>query len=390
MFLFVEILFFLSAYAIFHTYIFYPFLLYVFSKIKKKQPTHVFESTDKWPEIAVICAAYNEEKVIEEKIKSTFATSYPKEKIKFYIGTDACNDNTVSIIKKLQEKHPTLTLVEFTERTGKIGIINNLCEEAKAPIFVMTDANVFFKEDTFYELVKHFKNTDVQLVCGNIVKLALNTETITKNELQYMHFENFLKSAESNLWNVVLGAEGGCYAIRKESCPVVPLNFNVDDFFITCHVLNNKGKVLFENEAIVYEDTIADTEGEYRRKARIATGNFQNLFYFKKLALRFWTSASFSFLSHKVLRWITPFLFLINCIACALLIQTNAFFEVVLFFQMLFLIAPLLNNLLIKVGIKIKPLISISHFVIMNAALVTGFYRYCKGVERSVWQPVKR
>ena len=126
MFLFVEILFFLSAYAIFHTYIFYPFLLYVFSKIKKKQPTHVFESTDKWPEIAVICAAYNEEKVIEEKIKSTFATSYPKEKIKFYIGTDACNDNTVSIIKKLQEKHPTITLVEFTERTGKIGIINNL------------------------------------------------------------------------------------------------------------------------------------------------------------------------------------------------------------------------------------------------------------------------
>lgn len=374
----------------FHTYVFYPFLLYVFSKIKKKTPINIFESTDEWPEIAVICAAYNEEKVIEEKIKSTFATSYPKEKIKLYIGTDACSDNTVLIIKKLQEKYPALILVEFTERTGKIGIINKLCEEAKAPIFIMTDANVFFKENTCYELVKHFKNTDVQLVCGNIVKLALNTETITKNELQYMHFENFIKSAESKLWNVVLGAEGGCYAIRKENCPVVPLNFNVDDFFITCHVLNNKGKVLFEDMAIVYEDTMADTEGEYRRKARIATGNFQNLFYFKKLALRFWTSTSFAFLSHKVLRWITPFLFLINCIACALLLQTNAFFAVVLFFQMLFLITPLLNSITTKLGIKIKPLISASHFVIMNMALVTGFYRYCRGVERSVWQPVKR
>ena len=390
MFLFLEILFFLTAYAMFHTYIVYPFLLYVVSKNKKNVTVDIFESADEWPEIAVICAAYNEEKVIEEKIKSTFATSYPKEKIKFYIGTDACNDNTVPIIKKLQEKYPALKLVEFTERTGKIGIINKLFEEAKAPIFVMTDANVFFKEDTFYQLVKHFKNADVQLVCGNIVKLALNTETITKNELQYMHFENFLKSAESNLWDVVLGAEGGCYAIRKESCPVVPLNFNVDDFFITCHVLNNNGKVLFEDEAIVYEDTIADTEGEFRRKARIATGNFQNLFYFKKLALRFWTSASFAFLSHKVLRWITPFLFLINCITCAMIIRTNILFKVILCAQLLILITPLLNNLLIKLGIKIKPLISISHFVIMNIALVTGFYRYCKGVERSVWQPVKR
>ena len=374
----------------FHTYIFYPFLLFVFSKNKTKVSANLFSVTDELPEIAVICAAYNEEKVIEEKIKSTFTTAYPKEKVSFYIGTDACSDNTVPTIKRLQEKYPALKLFEFTERTGKIGIINKLFEEAKAPIFIMTDANVFFKEDTFYKLVMHFKNEDVKLVCGNIVKLALNSETITKNELQYMHFENFLKSAESNLWNIVLGAEGGCYAIRKESCPIVPLNFNVDDFFITCYVLNSKGKVLFENEAVVYEDTIADTEGEFRRKARIATGNFQNLFYFKNLALRFWTSTSFAFLSHKVLRWITPFLFLINCITCALLIRTHIMFEIVLCAQFVFLIIPLLNNLLIKVGIKIKPLISVSHFVIMNMALVTGFYRYCKGVERSVWQPVKR
>jgi cellulose synthase/poly-beta-1,6-N-acetylglucosamine synthase-like glycosyltransferase len=389
-FLFIEILFFLSAYAMLHTYIFYPFLVYVFSKNKSEVVSDLFQSADEWPDITVICAAYNEEKVIEEKIKSTFATSYPKEKISFYIGTDACSDNTVSIIKKLQEKYPALKLVEFTERTGKIGIINRLFEEAKTPVFIMTDANVFFKENTFCELVKHFKNADIKLVCGNIVKIALNKETITKNELQYMHFENILKSAESKLWSIVLGAEGGCYAIRKESCPVVPLNFNVDDFFITCNVLSNGGKILFEDKAVVYEDTIADTEGEFRRKARIATGNFQNLFYFKKLVLRFWTSASFAFLSHKVFRWLTPFLFLINCVASALLIRVNGFFEIVFCFQMLILITPLLSSIVIKLGIKIKPLISLSHFVIMNAALVTGFYRYCKGVERSVWQPVKR
>ena len=373
-----------------HTYVVYPAILFVFSKSRKTSNDNLVQSKDECPEIAIICAAYNEEKVIEQKIKSTFATSYPQEKISFYIGTDACNDNTVSIIKKLQQKYPTLKLYEFTERTGKIGIINRLCAEAKAPVLIMTDANVFFKEDTFFHLAKHFNNKSVQMVCGNIVKLALDKETITKTELQYMNFENFLKSSESKLWSVVIGAEGGCYAIRKESCPVVPLNFNVDDFFITCHVLNNGGKILFEDKAIVYEDTIADTEGEFRRKARIATGNFQNLFYFKKMALQFWTITSFAFISHKILRWITPFLFLINCIASAFLFSANIFFEIIFCLQLLILITPLINGPAIKLGIKIKPLISLSHFVIMNAALVTGFYRYCKGVERSVWQPVKR
>ena len=79
-----------------------------------------YQLNDELPEIAIICAAYNEETVIAQKIDSTFETNYPKEKIVFYIGTDACNDNTVAIIKEYQKKVPLLKLVEFTERTGKI------------------------------------------------------------------------------------------------------------------------------------------------------------------------------------------------------------------------------------------------------------------------------
>jgi len=388
--LFFYILFFLSVYAMVHTYVVYPCLLYVFSKNGKNKTENLYTPNDALPDIAVICAAYNEERVIEEKIKSVFANNYPKEKISFYIGTDACSDNTVPIIKRLQTKYPLLKLVEFTERSGKINILNKLCALAQADVFVMTDANVYFKEDTFFELVKHFKNEDVKLVCGNIVKRALNKETVTKNELQYLNFENFLKSAESKLWQIVIGAEGGCYALRRDSYLDIPPHFIADDFFITCHVLNTDGKILFEESAVVHEDASAETKGEFRRKARIATGNFQNLAYFKNLLRNPFSKIGFAYISHKVLRWLTPFFFLINLICCVLLLKSCALFAYILVVELFMLLTPLLNSLLEKMGAKVKLLISISHFVVMNRALFVGFVRYCRGVTSSVWQPVRQ
>ena len=373
-----------------HTYVLYPTLLWLLTKNKKNKNTVQYSPQDNLPTIAVICAAYNEEKVIEEKIISTFNTNYPKEKIVFCIGTDACNDKTVSIIKTMQVGYPNLKLVEFTARTGKIGIINKLCPDANAQVLVMTDANVFFKENTFFELTKHFKNTEVQLVCGNINKRPLNKETVTTNELKYMNFENYLKYAESKQWNTVMGAEGGCYALRKEAYRNVPSNFNVDDFFITCLSLRNKKQILFEPEALVYEDLASNTKNEFRRKARIATGNFQNLFYFKDLLFRFWTGRGFAFLSHKVLRWLTPFFFLLNYISCVMLIKTNILFEVFFYCLLFLLLIPIINWFLVAVKIRIKIFISLSHFMVMNAALFVGFVRYTKGVSSSVWQPVDR
>jgi cellulose synthase/poly-beta-1,6-N-acetylglucosamine synthase-like glycosyltransferase len=385
-----QIVFFATAYLMIHTYVVYPFFLYILSRNRTPKNRIQYKPNDALPEIAVICAAYNEEVVIAEKIESIFNTTYPKEKVAFYIGTDACTDDTVVIIKKYQEKYSSLKLIEFTERTGKINIINKLCSLTQAPILIMTDANVYFKEDTFYELVKGFKDDKVKMVCGNICKRALNTETITQNELQYFNFENFIKSAESKLWNVVIGAEGGCYALRKENYSTIPSNFTVDDFFITCKVLSSKGEIVFQESALVYEDAKADTSGEFRRKARIATGNFQNLVYFKNLLQTPFSKIGFAYLSHKVFRWVTPFLFLLNSICCLCLANTCLLFKYVFIFQLIILLLPTMNKMLLKTGVKLKAITSLSHFIVMNFALFVGFIRYCKGVTSSVWQPVTR
>lgn len=380
-----EIIFCLSALAMLHTYVFYPLLMFVIGGRK-----HVALDAGRTDvHVTIICAAYNEEKVIEEKIHSTFATNYSGY-VTLFIGTDNCSDRTVEIIKRLQQQYPDLKLKEFTQRTGKIGILNILCKEAESDILLMTDANVFFTPDTIGRLLGHFSDDETMLVCGRVIKRPANKEAVTQSELQYMNFENRLKAAESHAFGVVMGAEGGCYAFRKEIFQSIPPHFIADDFFITCLALRTRKKVLFEENAVAYEDLSANTAGEFRRKARIATGNFQNLFFFKDLLTKFWTATAFTFFSHKVLRWITPFLFCMNLLATLVLFKICSFFPLVLYTELFLLILPLLNSILTKVGLRIKPLIAAAHFMVMNAALAVGFFRFCKGVKSSVWEPVKR
>lgn len=369
-----------------HTWLLYPALLFLLGGRKAK--SEVPENYE--PEICIICAAYNEEKVIEEKIRTTFATNYPFAKIKLLIGTDACTDNTVTIIKSLQTLYPGIELVEFTSRTGKIGILNKLCEKAASPVLVMTDANVYFEKDTLHKLVKPFANENTGMVCGRILKKPANTGAVTQTELRYMNLENRLKMAESNLFNLVIGAEGGCYAMRKELYRPVPAHFIADDFYTTCTVLRAGKKIVFEEAALANEELTADTRGEFRRKARIATGNFQNLFHFFDILIAFWRPASFAFFSHKVLRWLTPFLYLLALATGWRIINEHVWFTYTYWTLVSAMILLLLNYIAVKSGLKLKILLALNHFFVMNLALVVGFFRFCGGVRSSVWEPVKR
>lgn len=383
-----QILFCLTALGMMHTYIIYPALLLAISAFRKK-PDRTPQALT-LPEVTVICAAYNEEKVIEEKIRSTFKTDYPADKLRLLIGTDNCSDRTVALIRAMQAQYPRVQLVEFHTRTGKTGIINELCDRASTPLLVLTDANVYFEPTTIGELVKPFADTGAGMVCGRIEKRALSRDGVTYTELQYMNLENRLKRAESNLMGLVMGAEGGCYALRNGLFRPIPLRFIADDFFVTCLVLRARHRIIFADAARAHEDVAADSRGEFRRKARIATGNFQNLFYFRDLFYRFWSATAFAFLSHKALRWFTPFLFVLNMTACAFLWERHVIFKAVFVAEAALLVLPFINMLLVGMGLKLRPLIAVSHLVVMNAALAAGFFRYLRGVKNSVWDPVKR
>ena len=382
----VLIVFFCSTALILHTYLVYPFFIIAFFKKQKKQIS-TFRLSDDLPFITLLIAAYNEESIIEQKLKSVINTNYPLNKIHIIVGSDASTDRTNKLVLNFKNEFKNIDLINFEGRTGKINIINHLQTLVKTDIFILSDANVLFTPTTLFELIKQFKDDKVGLVAANIIKQSPIAKGITAQEIKYINIENKIKLAESNAWQAIMGAEGGCFAIRTTVFKTVPNNFIVDDFYLTLQVIKQKYYTLFNSDTICFEDVLDDKKAEYRRKVRISTGNFQNLNYFKTLLLPFWKGTAFAFLSHKVLRWLTPF-FLIACLITSFILAFNSLIFLWLFIcQLFYLVLPVIDKF---IPIKLKPLNFVSHFYLMNFALLNGFFKYVKGVKSNVWQPVKR
>jgi len=385
---FFQILFWVSTFALFHSYILFPAILKVLSK-NKTQNTIIYNSFDNLPSISIILASYNEEKDIEKKILTTFNTSYPQNKIEFLIGSDNSSDNTNKIIKNLKNKYPQIKFFNFKERQGKIKIINQLKKEANNDILIFTDTKVFFRQNTIFNLIKHFKNLEIDIVGGILINDKKNKKGISIQEDVYMNREMHMKYNEGILWGCSMGVFGAIYAIRPEKFSFVPQNYKVDDFFITMNTIKNKGKVIFEKEAIADEKLAGDIKEEFKRKIRISTGNFQNLKHFRKLIFNIISPISFTFISHKVIRWLGPFFIILIFISLIFLLNI-ILYKILAILFILTLLIPLFDLFLSKYNYQLYLLRFVTHFYSMNVALVIGFIKFAVGVKTAIWEPTKR
>ncbi len=406
-----QIIFWVSFIALAHTYIIYPLLLKVLAVIASplrwntESVPLVGPAPLHWERgataVSVLIPAYNEEKIIKQKLESIFASDYPKEKIEVIVGSDASTDRTNEIVKSF----PQVQLIEFTGRSGKPKIINKLATIANNEILILTDANVIFDKNTIHELTKHFANPEIALVDSNMVNINQQGKGISKAESTYIRGEVGIKNDEGKVFGMMMGPFGGCYAVRKSFYSPVPENFLVDDFYINMKVLEKGGKAISELNAKVYEEVPTDWKVEFKRKIRIATGSFQNLFTFYHLLFRF-NKLSFCFFSHKVLRWKGPFLMIALYISSIVLswwlFAGEALVNAILgspieihFIQIIFLLQNFLIVLfildLILSALKISsPTRLVTHFFSTNLALLIGFFKFLGGVKSSVWNPTKR
>lgn len=349
-----------------------------------------YASVSEWPVVTVVFSVYNEEKVIRRKLESILNSDYPKEKLQILIGSDHSTDATNSIIREYADSVASVRLIEKTGRSGKLKIINELVDLTTGEHLIFTDANVFFEPLTIKALVYNLLKKDAEMVCGNIKKFSPHNEGISAQEIHYMNFENQLKFHESQVYGMVVGVEGGCYAIRKRSFVKVPDGFLMDDFFITLAVISKKGKVLFEPEALCYEDVNDAPMIEFRRKVRISLGNFRNLYYYQNLLFPPYKGFGFAFLSHKVLRWFTPFALIISFFMAVCISFYYPWFFVVMLSYSLLVVLPLLTVYLEKVKVKLPIVNTLGHFILMNAALFVGFFRFISSSNESAWEPPKR
>jgi cellulose synthase/poly-beta-1,6-N-acetylglucosamine synthase-like glycosyltransferase len=384
-----EVIFWISIYAIAHSYIFYPVFMQLFA-FRKENNKLVYTNLEHFPEVTIIMAVHNAEKVIEKKIRSVFETGYELNKITFLIGSDASTDKTDEIIIQCQKQYQGISFKRFETRQGKVKIINELESVADSEILIFTDVHAFLNKDSIQNLVKHFYNPAIKVVGGRLQSLKLGFKEIAYQESFFMKEEFKLKYCEGKMWGSMIGAYGAFYAIRKSSYHAIPDNFLVDDFYISLKAIEKGGKAICDNDAVVFENVAGLLYSEFKRKIRISMGNFQNLSVLYPILFQARLGLAFSFFSHKVLRWFGP-LFLISILFSSFFIfRENIFYTILFIIMLLSISAPLIDYFSRKIQFHVIILRFITHFYFMNLALLIGLFKYMKGVKTNVWEPTQR
>ncbi len=383
-----QVIFWLCIFLILFSYVLFPAILQVLARGKSLGESRFLP--EELPLISVLIAAYNEEEIIGEKIESTLRCSYPAGRLEILVGSDASTDRTNRILEKLGDRDTRIRLFLFENRTGKPGVINHLVKESRGGILIITDANVIPDKEALIRMAGFFKDPRTGLVDSRMIHTRVSKDGISLQESFYISREVKIKHHESLIWGAMMGPFGGCYAVRKSLYSPVPDNFLVDDFFVNMTVLKAGYRCITGLDAKVYEDVSNSLGEEFRRKKRISAGNFQNLSRFRSMLFSPLPGVSFCFFSHKVIRWMVPFLVMITLGTSIPLAAHSSFYLVLLLLQLLVLVIPLIDLFLRKIKIHLLTLRFISHFVVMNMALLAGFFRYIGGIKNNVWQPTRR
>jgi cellulose synthase/poly-beta-1,6-N-acetylglucosamine synthase-like glycosyltransferase len=363
----------------------YPWILNLLS-ISEQVPS---TAKQKKQAVDILIAAYNEESVIQAKLKSIIDAIPTGVTVRILVGSDGSDDKTDHIVSDYAKLDDRIYLMSYA-RSGKTSTVNTLMNEVNTPLVILTDANVMFTAETISALLSPFSDKGIGMVGADIRTESNLSEGIAHQEREYLQRENRMKHIEGLRWGTMMGAFGGCYAIRTELFRPVPTHFLVDDFHISMSILDQGYEAILARDAVCFEDVSSKLSEEFRRKLRMSTGNFQNLSVFYSMMFRKRPGLSFSFISHKVLRWLTPVFIIAALSSSALLASHWTLFKVIAYLILLACLSPLIDMTLKSLGLKSRPLRFVTYFVSMNAALLLGMFRSFTYIEKATWEPTER
>jgi cellulose synthase/poly-beta-1,6-N-acetylglucosamine synthase-like glycosyltransferase len=371
----VEALFVIFLFLLVYSYAIYPLIVFCLATVLPNS----WQRKDHRPSVSIIISAYNEEAVIESKIRNALAVDYPKELLEIIVGSDGSTDRTNEILSRIQ--HPCLTFHNFTERSGKTECLNRMVPRAKGEIILFTDANSMFPADLLAKIVRNFADPTIGLVSGWTKYHTGPMKEATTGV--YARFDKHLKMWESEIDSCV-GADGAIFAIRKPSYRNL-LPQDINDFVIPLNVIREGLRTVLDPEVFCIERAAMDVRGEFKRQVRITTRTLsainRNIDFLNPLRYGFF---SFFLFSHKVMRLAAPVFFIALIFLSLAGWNIHFIYKMFLLGQAIFLLSGIMGFCL-DVQWKI---VEISKLLLVTfAAQLLGWIRMIGGVEDITWIP---
>ena len=375
-----EAVFWLALLILFTVYFGYPLGLALAAAVFGKR-TAVISKTDFYPEVALVISVYNEEQVLEEKIKNSLAQDYPQDKYKVIVVSDGSSDGTDRIVSEFDNQR--LRLFRVAERKGKTHGLNLVMAELEEEIVVFSDANSLFKADAIKNLVRPFADEVVGGVCGEL-KYRVDRGSGALSEGLYWRYETWIKRSEGKLSKVIV-FNGSIYAMRRKLHQ--PMNVEAaNDFQHPVQILLQGYQNRYEANAVAYEERKENDRAEFGRHVRITLRGWKGLSSYLDIINPFKVGfTGFHFFLRKPLRWLSPFLLLILMVTNILLL-TSQYYQVLFALQVLLYLLALPGYLFNRKGIK-TILNPVYYFCLTNYALLVAFIYFILNQSSATWTP---
>jgi cellulose synthase/poly-beta-1,6-N-acetylglucosamine synthase-like glycosyltransferase len=337
----VLLVFWILIFLVVYTYFLYPLLMLIISRLKKHSKNQIEGKF--LPRISLIIPAYNEEQYIREKVENSLSVfqSYQGE-YEILIGSDGSTDNTNDYLSDYEDDKK-LKIFKFRKRRGKIAVLNNLVEVSNGEILIFTDSGTLFEVGLLEKLVPYFSNKEIGGVGGAKKVRELSKENnVKRQEGIYWKLEEITKIGESRLGKLV-GADGPLFAIRKEKFKAFPDDTILDDFVISSYVAKKSKKFIYDSTLAAYEEPSGTYEDERKRRVRMASGAYQALMNFSFLFFPI-DKFTFLFISHKVIRWLSPIILICAFVLNIFLVSIHTFYAYILLLQSVIYVVTCLTH----------------------------------------------
>ncbi len=378
-----EIVFWLAAGMIVWTQLGYALALAVLARLFGRAPAAAPAQGEPLPTVSLIVAAHDEQESIEAKVANMLALEYPRELLEVIVACDGCEDATAA-----RAREAGADLVLELPRGGKVRAQDAAVGRAKGEIVAFSDANAMWEPGALRALMGAFAQARIGYACGQVrffrdpEKAPRGSAAATNQEGVYWRYEMAVRGWESWLSSITAG-NGAIYATRRASYMVVnPIMGH--DLSFPYRMVKRGWRAVYVPEARASERMVPSIEGERARKRRMMSHTWPIVLRGGMLSPRGYTPGyAVMILSHRVLRYATPFLHAIALAAniALVVLAAGSLYTVTLGLQLALLAAAGLGGV-----VRVRVLLVCRYYVLTTGSLAFGLWDWLRHGTAATWE----
>ena len=327
---------------------------------------------------------YNQEQYVRASVASVLAQE--EQDFELIIEDDGSTDRTDEIVGEYLDQGVVLKRVEG--RVGKTATQNEAVKDATGDIIIFSDATTVYEHDAIRKLVRNYHDPTVGAVSGRYEYVNPTGAPVGTGSILFWKYENFIKSMQTRI-RTITGCCGCIYSVRRVAYVPLPADI-ISDLVEPLMVIRRGYRVVFEQEAVAYEETTEKSHEEFRMRIRVITRAMRGILYARGLLNPFrFPFVAFQLFSHKVLRWLIPF-FLIGLLVVNAFMLDKQFYVMTFSLQLAFYLLAIVGLAADRLGRKFKPAAVPLYFCIVNTASLIAFFKTLTGQKMVTWETVRK